>query len=163
MKKTLTVLCLFVLILSIPLSSNAALTNIPRSPFGATPTAQPKNSGISLIIPTGSWGTWKKVSTKKISFTCEVKNTNPTKTVKSYEITYYTCDEYNQQNSPKETVSLRQDIRAYETITTPEFFLTNSKIDNVYHVYATVTYVRYSDGSVERNSNPSYIHWTIKD
>ena len=144
MKKTLAILFLFVLVLSIPLTSYAA--------------------GVSMEIAVYEEEDWvvKKVSTKTISFRCLVKNTNPYKSVKSYEVTYYTHDEYGSQNGPTETATLKQDIRAYETIMSPEVFLKNATIKNVWGVYIAITGVRYSDGTSEYEDDPTYTHfsWT---
>ena len=142
MKKALVGLLLIVLVLSIPLTSFAY--------------------GVSVIIPDDQYATCRKVSTKRISFRCEVKNTNPSKRVKSYELTYYTADEYRMQNGPTEKVTLRQDIRPYETILSPEFFLSNSNVNNIYYVYVAVTRVRYDDGSTESDSSPRYFGWILK-
>ncbi|MBR0227819.1 MAG: hypothetical protein IJQ62_05660 [Clostridia bacterium] len=155
MKKTLALISLLVLLLSIPLTSNAMDINWNFNKL------QNSSSDVSLIIPSGSWASWKKASTKRLSFRFEVKNTNPSKTVKSYEVSYYPCDEYNQQNGPTETVTLRQDIRAYETATSPEIFISNYNVNNIHYVYVGISSVRYSDGSTEYDFSPSYTYWTI--
>ena len=144
MKKALAILFLTVLVLSIPITSFA--------------------SGVSMDFAVYEEDDWsiRKVSTKTLSFRCLVKNANPSKSVKSYEVTYYTHDEYGSQNGPTTTDTLKQDIRAYETIMSPEVFLKNATIKNVWGVYIAITAVRYSDGTYEYESNPTYTHfsWT---
>ena len=144
MKKALAVLFLLVLVLSIPLSSYAA--------------------GVSLVVPDECESTVKKVSTKTLSFRFEVKNTHPTKKIKSFEVTYYTCDEYDNQNGPTETATLTAEIRPYETIMAPEIFLKNAKITSVCAVRIALTKVRYSDGTYEYDNDPTYTRfwWTWK-
>ena len=140
MKKALAGLLLIVLVLSIPLTSFAY--------------------GVSVIVPDQAESTVRKVSTKTLSFRAQVKNSNSYKSVKSYEMTYYTHDEYGNQNGPTETVSLKQDIRAYESILCPEVFFKNATIRNVWGVYIAITGVRYSDGTYEYDSNPVYTHFS---
>lgn len=142
MKKALAVLFLFVLVLSIPLTSFA--------------------SGVSMDFSVYDEKDWsiRLVSTKTLSFRAQVKNSNSYKSVKSYEMTYYTHDEYGNQNGPTETVSLKQDIRAYESILCPEVFFKNATIRNVWGVYIAITGVRYSDGTYEYDSNPVYTHFS---
>ncbi|MBQ6256270.1 MAG: hypothetical protein IJJ60_06730 [Clostridia bacterium] len=142
MKKALAGLLLIVLVLSIPLTSFAY--------------------GVSVIVPDQAESTVRKVSTKTLSFRFEVKNTNPTKAVKYYEVTYYTCDEFYNQNGPTTTDTLKQDIMPYETIMSSEVFLKNAKITSVCAVCIAITGVRYADGTYEYDSDPTYTRfwWT---
>ena len=91
MKKILAILSLLVmLVVSMPVAS--------------------ADTTMDLEIPQGtSWGTWQKVSTRRMSFKFEVKNTSSYKTVRSFDVTYYTCDAYGNQNSPTQTVTLRHE------------------------------------------------------
>lgn len=125
-----------------------------------TPTPKPSTSGSSsvhLTIPSNSEACLKRVSTKRYSIRFEVKNTHPSKTITSYDITYYTCDAYGNQNSAKEKATMNQKIKPYETILCPEIFLENAS--HVYKAYFAVTRVRYSDGTTENVSSPSYKGW----
>lgn len=115
----------------------------------------------SLDIPVGSWGTWKQVSTKRMSFHFEVKNTSGSKTVRSFQVTYYTCDAYGNQNAPTETVTLTQKIKPYETLEVGPIYLSDPQDSCL--VYVAITKVYYTNGTSETNSDPSYIYWVINE
>lgn len=121
-------------------------------------------SSISLIKPTDEcYGTWKRVSSKRYSFRFEVKNTSPTKTVRSFDVTYYTTDGYSVQNCALTTVTIDQKIKPYEKVYTNEFFLENAA--DVCKVYTAVTGVRYTNGTSEYldKSAYEYTYWTINE
>ena len=122
-----------------------------------TTTTTTSTSSIHLIIPSGADATLKRVSTKRYAFQFEVKNTHTSKTIKSYDVSYYTCDEYGNQNSANKTVTLTQKIKAYETVTCPIIYLENAA--SVYKAYFGITRVRYTDGTTESVSNPDYSGW----
>lgn len=115
----------------------------------------------ALDIPNGSWGTWKKVSTKRMSFTFEVKNTNSSKTVRSFNVTYYTCDAYGYQNAQTETVTLTQKIKPYETVEVGPIYLSDPQ--NSCLVYVAITKVYYTNGTSETNSDPNYSYWILNE
>lgn len=121
-------------------------------------------SSIALVKPTDTcYGTWKRVSTKRYSFQFEVKNTSSYKTVRSYDVVYYTTDGYGVQNCALTTVTIDQRIKPYERIYTNEFFLENAA--DVCKVYTAVTGVRYTNGSSEYLDKDaySYTSWTINE
>lgn len=122
-----------------------------------TTTTTTSTSSIHLIIPDNSDAILKRVSTKRYAFQFEVKNTHSSKTIKSYDVSYYTCDEYGNQNSANKTVTLTQKIKAYETVTCPIIYLENAA--SVYKAYFGITRVRYTDGTTESISNPDYSGW----
>lgn len=122
-----------------------------------TTTTTTSTSSIHLIIPDSSEAILKRVSTKRYAFQFEVKNTHSSKTIKSYDVSYYTCDEYGDQNSATKTVTLTQKIKAYETVTCPIIYLENAA--SVYKAYFGITRVRYTDGTTESISNPDYSGW----
>lgn len=130
--------------------SGASTTN-------TTTTTTTSTSSIHLIIPDNSDAILKRVSTKRYAFQFEVKNTHSSKTIKSYDVSYYTCDEYGNQNSASKTVTLTQKIKAYETVTCPIIYLENAA--SVYKAYFGITRVRYTDGTTESISNPDYSGW----
>lgn len=115
------------------------------------------SSSVSLEILNHDEVICKRVSTKKYAFQFRVKNNNSSKTVRSYDVSYYTCDEYGNQNSPTETVTLTQKIKAYETIMSDIVYLMNP--DEVYRAYFAITRVRYTDGTSESTSSPEYCYW----
>ena len=119
-------------------------------------------SSISLVKPDDvCYGTWKRVSSKRYSFRFEVKNTSPTKTVRSFDVAFYTTDGYSEQNCALTTVTIDQKIKPYEKVYTNEFFLENAA--DVCKVYTAVTGVRYTNGTSEYldKSAYSYTSWTI--
>lgn len=117
---------------------------------------------MSLQIPNGtSWGTWKKVSTRRMSFKFEVKNNSSTKTVRSFDVTYYTCDAYGNQNSPTQTVTLTQKIQPYEEVETGLIYLENP--DDVCLVYVALSRVRYTNGTSETDPDLNYAYWIINE
>ena len=121
-------------------------------------------SSISLIKPENDcYGTWKRVSTKRYSFRFEIKNTSPTKTVRSYDVSYYTTDAYGDQSCALTTVTLNQKIKPYEKVYTGEIFLENAAA--VCKVYVEVTGVRYTNGTSEYldRSAQEYWSWTINE
>ena len=121
-------------------------------------------SSISLIKPADvCYGTWKRVSTKRYSFQFEVKNTSSSKTVRSFDVTYYTTDGYGEQNCALTTVTINQKIAPYEKVYTNEFFLENA--DTVCKVYTAVTGVRYTNGTSEYLDSDAYdyTYWTINE
>ncbi len=126
---------------------------------GCIPMALAENT--SLIIPGGSWGSWKKVSSKCLSFTFEVKNTDSDRTVRSYNVTYYTCDAYGAQNSPTETVTLNQKIKPYETVTSDIIYLSNPQDSCL--AYVAVTGVTFTNGEKETVSTPNYSYWVLNE
>ncbi|MEE3406169.1 MAG: hypothetical protein VZR73_19055, partial [Acutalibacteraceae bacterium] len=71
-------------------------TPTPRPTKTKTPT--PKPNKVSVIIPNEAQCKWHTVSTKRFTISFSVKNTNPYKKVKYYEVTYYTGDTYDNQN-----------------------------------------------------------------
>ena len=127
-----------------------------RNSNGLLNTNTPSSS-VSLEILNHDEVICKRVSTKRYAFQFKVKNTNTSKTVKSYDVSYYTCDEYGNQNSPTETVTLTQKIKAYETIMSDIVYLMNP--DSVYRAYFAITRVRYTDGTSESTSSPDYCYW----
>lgn len=102
---------------------------------------------------------FKLVSTKRISMRFDVRNNSSTKTVRSYEVTFYTCDDWGNQTSGKETVTLTQKIKPYQTELCPEIFVTNQS--EVYQINAAITRVRYTDGTSETVSSPEYVTWNL--
>lgn len=121
-------------------------------------------SSISLIKPENDcYGTWKRVSTKRYSFRFEIKNTSPTKTVRSYDVSYYTTDAYGEQSCALTTVTINQKIKPYEKVYTGEIFLENAA--DVCKVYVEVTGVRYTNGTSEYldKSAHEYWSWTINE
>nr|MBR4280233.1 hypothetical protein [Clostridia bacterium] len=103
---------------------------------------------------------FKLVSTKRISMRFDVRNNSSTKTVRSYEVTFYTCDDWGNQTSGKETVTLTQKIKPYQTELCPEIFVTNQS--EVYQINAAITRVRYTDGTSETVSSPEYVTWNLR-
>ena len=138
-------------------------TRRPTATPTRRPTARPTTapSRVSLIIPNEPWGLWQRVSTKRISFKFEVKNTHPTKTVKSYDVSFYTCDEYGNQNSPVNTSTLNTRIKPYETDYTGVVYLENQ--NRVYRVYVGIKRVRYTDGTTETTDSPIYFGWRLRE
>lgn len=121
-------------------------------------------SSISLIKPEDEcYGTWKRVSTKRYSFCFEVQNIHPTKTVRSYDVSFYTTDGYSKQSCALTTVTINQKIKPYERMYTSEFYLDNA--ENVCKVYVEVTGVRYTNGTSEYldKSAQEYWSWTINE
>lgn len=121
-------------------------------------------SSIALTKPTDScYGTWKRVSTKRYSFKFEVKNTSSSKTVRSYDVAYYTTDGYGEQNCALTTITIDQKIKPYERVYTSEFYLENAA--DVCKVYTAVTGVRYTNGTSEYLDKDDYQYssWTINE
>lgn len=102
---------------------------------------------------------FRLVSTKRISMRFDVRNNSSTKTVRSYDVTFYTCDSWGNRSSGEETVTLNQKIKPYQTEFCPEIFITNQS--QVYEIHAAITYVRYTDGTSESVSSPEYVSWYL--
>ena len=88
-----------------------------------------------------------------------MKNTHSSKTIKSYDVSYYTCDEYGNQNSANKTVTLTQKIKPYETILSSLIYVENQS--QVYQINAAITCVRYTDGTSQTVSSPEYVTWNL--
>ncbi len=135
-------------------------TPTPKPTPRPTVRATVKPATVSLIIPYDADAVWRTVSTKKFTISFQVKNTNPSKTVKYYEVTYYTGDTYDNQNGPTTTIKIEQQIKSYETVYTSLIYMNNPK--DVYYVHVSVTKVVYTDGSSE-SAAPDYTWWHFTD
>ena len=133
-------------------------TATPTKRATARPTATPQR--VSLIIPSGGWGTWQKVSSKRIGFKFEVKNMHPSKTVHDFDVIAYTCDEFGKQNSAKDVQNVETKIRPYEKLYSGLIYLPNPS--QIYTLHVAIRGVRYTDGSTEYTSDPEFFTWTLK-
>ena len=129
-------------------------TPTPRPTKTKTPT--PKPNKVSVIIPNEAQCKWHTVSTKRFTISFSVKNTNPYKKVKYYEVTYYTGDTYDNQNGPTTTVRIEQEINSYETVMSSLIYMDNP--NDVFYVHLSITRVMYTDGTSE-SASPSYTWW----
>lgn len=114
---------------------------------------------MTLVIPNGGWGQWEKVSTKKYSFTFDVENRDATRTVKSYEVSYYTMNGNGNMTDVK-TVTLTQKIKPGEKVNSRYIYLEDP--NNVYYAYIAIDSVTYTDGAVATGDWLGYFQWDFK-
>ncbi len=139
-KRILSVLLVFVLLL-------------PTVAFAVT------SDTISVREPMDAQGTVKKVSSRRFSFRCQYKNYNTSKTVKSFDVVYYTADEYDDQNSALTYENVPVRIKPYSTEWTTEIFAEN--VEHGYYLYIAVWRVTFTDGTREELDidDVSYTRW----
>jgi hypothetical protein len=90
----------------------------------------------------------------------DVRNNSSSKTVRSFDVTFYTLDEWGSQSSAKKTVTLTKKIKPYQTILCPLIYLENQS--HVYQVKVAISRVRYTDGTSEAISSPEYVTWYLE-
>ncbi len=102
---------------------------------------------ISVREPTDPEASIKKVSSRRASFQCTYKNYNTSKTVKSFDIAYYSADINEEQNSAINYETIQVRLKPYSTEWTGEIFFEN--VNDLYYLYLGVYRVRFTDGTTE--------------
>lgn len=111
---------------------------------------------VSLIVPNESRMSGLYVSTKRAKVQFDVFNINRTKTIRSYEITYYSIDSNGNQVSETKTVTIDATISPKQTVKTDYFFVDYT---NATGVATAITKVTFTDNSYEI-TKPEYSYWS---
>lgn len=117
---------------------------------------------VSLIIKNGAYGQWQKASGDRIQVRVEVTNSSRTRTVKAFEIYMYAEDVWGERIYGANQVYIHTTTRNVSPGQTVYCdYMTMPNRSRVSKVYAGVSKIVYTDGTVREASGVDYSSWNV--